>query len=53
MKLDSKLFFPFQMTLFEDIFLAIVTCCLDLHMQPQFDATLTTMATSDLWMNRD
>lgn len=53
LKLDPKLLFPFQRTLFEDILLAMVACCLDLHMQPQFDATLTTTATFDLWMNRD
>jgi len=52
LKLDPKLLFPFQRTLFEDIILAMVARCLDLHMQLQFDATLSTTATFDLWMNR-
>jgi hypothetical protein len=52
LKLDPKLLFPFQRTLFEDIILAMVARYLDLHMQLQFDATLSTTATFDLWMNR-
>jgi hypothetical protein len=52
LKLDPKLLFPFQKTLFKDILLAMAAHCLDLHMQLQFDATPTTTATFDLCMNR-
>jgi hypothetical protein len=48
LRLDPKLFFPFQRTLLKKMFLTMVTHCLNLYVQPQLDATLTTMVTFDL-----
>jgi hypothetical protein len=51
LRLDSKLVFPTQRTLAEEILLAIVDRYLDLYVRPLFFTTLTTMITFDLWMN--
>jgi hypothetical protein len=39
LKLDPKLVVLFQKSLFEEILLTMVVCCLNLHVQLQFDAT--------------
>jgi hypothetical protein len=48
LRLDPKLFFPFQRTMLKEMFLTMVIDCLDLYLQPQLDATPTTMVTFDL-----
>lgn len=50
--MDSKPIFPFRKTLFEKILPSTITCCVDLYVQLQLDATPTITTTFDLWMSK-
>jgi hypothetical protein len=51
LRLDSKLVFPTQRTLVEEILPTMVDRYLDLYVRPLFFTTFITMVTFDLWMS--
>ncbi len=51
LRLDSKVMFPTQRTLVDEILLTMVNRCLNLYIQPLLVVTPTTMATFDLSMS--
>jgi hypothetical protein len=52
LKLDPKVVFLSQKTLFEKIFPTMITRYLNLHVQPLFNVTPIIITTFDLWMNK-
>ncbi len=53
LRLNPKLVFPSRKILSKDIILpSMVTHCVDLYVQTQFDVTPTVTTTFDLWMSK-